>query len=110
MTEALHRLVALAAVLAPARAVRLLGRLQDPEGAEAVRRVGALALAPRRARLAALASALPGAGSASPTLPASPGTLPDHPLARRLEVERRSRATAGRTLVRGATAPAPRPT
>jgi hypothetical protein len=100
MSSALRRLVALAAVLAPERAERLLRRLGGPGGGEAVRLADALARAPRRARLAALASSLPGEGSA--TAPRA-GPLPSHPLLRRLELERRGRPVAERTLVRATT-------
>ena len=102
MTGRQARLVALAVTLAPTRATRLLERLSE-EGAEEARRHGAaLAIAPRRARLGALAAAL----AAAPTEGGTPtGPLPDHPLLRRLELERRGRPAAARTLVRGATTP-----
>lgn len=100
------RLVALAATLAPERAARLLRRLGDPGGWEAVRLAAALAMAPRRARLAALASSLPGEGSATAPLA---GPLSSHPLLRRLELERRGRPVAERTLVRAATGSLRRP-
>jgi hypothetical protein len=97
----LQRLVALAVTLAPARAVRLLGRLGDPGEGEAVRQAQALAGAPRRARLAALASSLP--DQRGGPLPA--GSLPSHPLLRRLELERRDRPVAVRAPVRAAVGP-----
>jgi hypothetical protein len=88
--------VALAVTLAPAQATQLLERLHDDGAEEARRQAAALATAPRRARLGALAASLPrpNAGEA----PAGP--LPDHPLLRRLELERRGRPAAARTLVR----------
>jgi hypothetical protein len=98
VTGGLRRLVALAATLAPARAARLLSRLDVTGGAEAARLAASLAGAPRRARLAALAAALP-------EDPAAAGTAPSHPLLRRIWLQRRSRAVAGRTLVRAAAAP-----
>ncbi len=107
MRSALRRLVALAATLAPARSARLLRRLGDPGGEEAVRLAEALATAPRRARLAALASSLPCEGPA--TAPRA-GPLPSHPLLRRIEREWRGRPVAERTLVRAATGSSrPRP-
>jgi hypothetical protein len=95
VTERLRRLVALAVTLAPVRSARLLGRLGDPGTEEAVRLAGSLAAAPRRTRLAALASSLGGTGTAT-------GPLPSHPLLRRLEVERGDRLVAERTPVRAA--------
>jgi len=100
-------LVALAVTLAPARATRLLGRLHDPEAAEALRQVAALAGAPRRARLAALAAAVQDDGASAGERPAP---LPPHPLLRRLELERRAGPAAERTLVRGAASPSRPPT
>ncbi len=99
MTERLRRLVALAVTLAPGRAIRLVGRLHEPGAGEALRLAGALAGAPRRARLTALAASLPGAGLPAP---ASATPLPSHPLLRRLEQERRGHPCAERTLVRAA--------
>jgi hypothetical protein len=65
--------VALAAVLAPAAAARLLSRLGGPGSADAQGAGGRLAGEPRHARLAALAAALaevptPAAGGATPLL------------------------------------------
>jgi hypothetical protein len=131
-----RRLVALAAVLAPARAVALLRRLGGPDGPLAVTHAGALIGATRRARLAALAASL--ASAPEPSLP--PG-LRSHPLLDRLRREAASdgdrpatpllepslpppsrpaskegsrRAwssprTAAQTLVHGAAGPMPRP-
>ncbi|HTN52008.1 MAG TPA: hypothetical protein VML50_06360 [Anaeromyxobacter sp.] len=96
------RLAALAAALAPADAVRLLGRVPDPEAA---REAGRLAPLPRAARLAALAAAASGEGSApGPRFPGerprvaaalaravdpAPGSTAEvHPLLRRLARER----------------------
>ena len=101
MTWRLRGLVALAVTLAPARAARLIGRLHDPEAAEALQAAAALAGAPRRVRLAALARSLQEAGAA-PQERTTP--LPRHPLLRRLELERRAGPAAERTLVRGAAA------
>jgi hypothetical protein len=98
VTARLLRLVALAATLAPGRAERLLARLEGPGSAEAARRAGALARAPRRARLAALAASLLDPGPAPRTL----APLPAHPLLRRLERERRADPAAARTAVRPA--------
>jgi hypothetical protein len=96
------RLVALAVTLAPARATRLLERLEEEGAEEARRQAGLLATAPRRARLGALAAAL----VAAPLEPGAPsGPLPDHPLLRRLELERRERPAASRTMVRPASGP-----
>jgi hypothetical protein len=100
VTRGRRRLVALAAVLAPARAARLLSRLGEPEAAAAVRLAERLATAPRRVRLAALAAALPEAGPAA--RPGAGAPLPCHPLLRRLELEQRERTVAERTAVRGA--------
>ena len=100
MTRPLRQLVALAAALAPERAARLLRRLGSPGDGEAVRLAEALAAAPRRARLAALAASLPGEEPA--TAPRA-GPLPSHPLLRRLELERRSRSVAERPPVCAAT-------
>lgn len=101
MTGRLHRLVGLAVTLAPARATRLIGRLHEPDASEALQLAAALAGAPRRARLAALAASIqePGAASQGGSTP-----LPSHPLLRRLELERRAGPAAERTLVRGAAA------
>jgi hypothetical protein len=96
------RLVALAVTLAPARATRLLERLEEEGAEEARRQAGLLATAPRRARLGALATALL---AAPPQGEAPSGPLPDHPLLRRLELERRERPAAARTLVRPASGP-----
>jgi type III secretion protein Q len=107
VTGGRRRLVALAATLAPTRAAGLLGRLGrlgDPGRDELVRLAGALAVAPRRARLAALAASLPVHGSA-----ARSGAAPlvsAHPLLRRLELERREGAVAGRAPVRAPAAQA----
>ena len=101
MTADLLRLVALAATLVPSRAARLLGRLEVPGGSVATRHAGSLAEAPRRARLAALAAALP-------DVAAPDHHAPPHPLLRRLERERWERPAAERTLVRDAAPPARR--
>lgn len=100
MTAGRHRLVALAVTLAPARAVRLLGRLGGPGGSEAARLAGALATAPRRARLAALAASLAEPGTQA--RPSASPPCPRHPLLRRLELERRGRTAADRLAVRAA--------
>lgn len=104
MTVELRRLVALAVILAPARAVGLLGRLGGPGRAEAVRLAEGLASAPRRARLAELAAALPEPGPASTALPGPGGGA--HRMLQRLERERSGRPVAGRTLARAADGPA----
>ena len=110
-----RRLLALAAALLPARAAALLGRLRggEPLGREVAR----LAAAPRRARLAALATALAGPTAARTGLRAAP--LAPHPLLARLAEEARWRATgqpgarpgrpwtAARTAVRPAAGHAP---
>ena len=105
MTERLRRLVALAVTLAPARATLLLSRLEEPGAAEALPLASALAGAPRRARLAALATSLQ---ATEPMAPASATRLPSHPLLRRLALEARARPVAERTLVRAAAVPAGR--
>jgi hypothetical protein len=102
VTGRLERLVALAVTLAPAQATRLLDRLHHDGADEARRQAGALATAPRHVRLGALAAALPPAMREGGE-PA--GSLPAHPLLRRLELERRGRPVAGRTLVRAAADP-----
>jgi hypothetical protein len=94
-------LVALAVTLAPARATRLLERLEEEGAEEARHQAGLLATAPRRARLGALAAAL----AAPPEGVAPSRPLPDHPLLRRLELERRERPAVARTLVRPASGP-----
>lgn len=78
MTVELRRLVALAAVLAPDRAARLLSRLAAPWDAVAATAAAALARAGREERLSALAACLrrPEASRAA------------HPLVRRLARER----------------------
>jgi hypothetical protein len=101
VTWRLRGLVALAVTLSPARATRLIGRLHDPEAAEALLQVAALAGAPRRARLSALAAAIQDVGSSAAAILAP---LPSHPLLCRLELERRAGPAAERTLVRGAAA------
>jgi hypothetical protein len=103
MTDGLRRLVALAATLAPGRAVRLLGQLDVPGGAEAARLAGALAGSPRRVRLAALAASLN--DSAALARPHAGGPVPSHPLLRRLERQRRECPAAARTEVRAAAGP-----
>ncbi len=103
MNVRLQRLVALAVTLAPARATRLLGRLHEAGAEEALRSAGELATAPRRVRLAALAASLPSGEDRSE----DGAPLPTHPLLRRLELERRGRPAAERTLVRAAATPAP---
>jgi hypothetical protein len=102
VTGRLRRLVALAVTLAPARAVCLLGRLHEPGAGEALLEAGALAEAPRRARLAALATSLQVAEAEDPV---SIAPLPPHPLLRRVELERRGRPVVERTQVRAAVAP-----
>jgi type III secretion system YscQ/HrcQ family protein len=101
VTSGEHRLTALAAAVAPARAPALLLRLAGPRAAEASARAAELAAAPRLARLAALGSAAPAAATA----PAA------HPLLARLAREAavhggarpgRGRGPSGR----GAAAPA----
>jgi len=78
VTASTRRLVALAAALAPGRAPILLARLVGgAEEAAALARE--LAAAPRRARLAALAAALPH--------PPSPSLAAAHPLLARLARE-----------------------
>jgi hypothetical protein len=64
VTPARRRLVALAAVLAPRRALDLLAHLEDDREA-AVALAARLAVAPRHARLAALAASLPGPATGS---------------------------------------------
>jgi hypothetical protein len=100
MTDGLLRLVALAAVLAPGCAARLLARLHVPGGPEAARLAGARAGAPRRAPLAALAASLP--DPASQARSHNGGPAASHPLLRRLERERRECPVAARTEVRAA--------
>jgi hypothetical protein len=77
VTPELRLLATLAVALAPSRAPRLLGRLGLPGGAEAIRLAEALALAPRRTRLAALAAAI---SAAAPAPALRPGEVrPVHP-------------------------------
>jgi len=102
LTGRLRGLVALAVTLAPAQATRFIGRLHGPEAGEALRHAAALAGAPRRARLAALAASVQEAGAAAGE---RSDPLPPHPFLRRLELERRAGPPAERTLVRGAAAP-----
>jgi len=78
VTPARRRLVALAAALAPRRALALLARLGDGRE-EAGALAAQLAAAPRHARLAALAAALP----PPPARPEAGG----HPLLARLARE-----------------------
>jgi hypothetical protein len=58
MTDRARRVTALAAVFAPARAGALLGRLVEADAPDACAGAAALAGAPRRDRLRALAGAL----------------------------------------------------
>jgi len=85
VTPSRRRLVALSVALAPGRAVDLLGRLGSAHAdrAEALAEAAPLAEAPRRARLAALATALAGE-------PAARGAGL-HPLLARLARERTAR-------------------
>jgi hypothetical protein len=96
VTGRLRRLVGLAVTLAPSRATRLAGRLTDPQAAEALQLTAALAGAPRRVRLAALAAALSADAAERPAA----GPLPEHPLLRRIAREGRASAAVERTLVR----------
>jgi len=105
VTERLRRLVALAVTLAPARATRLMLRLEEPGVAEALHLAETLAAAPRRARLAALAASLQ---ATEPQAPASATRLHLHPLLQRLALEARARPAAERTLVRATAVPAGR--
>jgi len=103
VSPAARRLVALAAALAPGRAPILLARLGSGAG-EAAALARELAAAPRRARLAALAAALPHHPSPPPAAA--------HPLLARLAREpgraaaaldaRLQARDAARTLVRAA--------
>jgi hypothetical protein len=96
MTGDERRLVALVAVLAPGRAARLLAHLGG-RSADRMRHAAlALAVEPRRNRLAALAASL----AEAPT----PAAGHVRPLLRRLAVESLLAGSAGRTPVRGTAA------
>lgn len=106
MSPRLCRLAALAAAFAPDRAARLLALVSTPTAtaSESVEYASALARAPRKERLAALAAAFPAIGREAST------DIRAHALWRRLTREAVARSTglcvpsASRTMVRTATA------
>lgn len=97
MSPADRRLVALLATHCPARTGALLGRLSGDPAGDLARQGRALAAAPRRARLVALASALAAGGWTGPA------AVGGHPLLARLTLEAAQElGSAPRTEVRPA--------